>query len=141
MQRAFTSERCNRKGDFGYLRATINGWNAAARSIPFIVLISRIVQALAANTLDLKRAGILLYGLQIAAQNQPKTTPNIYNTVTEVGQTEDGIDVALVPPNESAKESFPRLAERLRLNLRQLEEVETGAELTSARARKSIRAK
>jgi hypothetical protein len=153
-----TSPPSTESYDYGYIPAAVEQISPALQSAPtpeplelpdiedissIQLAISRIVQAIAANTLDLKRAGILLYGLQIAAQNQPKTTPNVYNTVTEVGQTEDGIDVALVPPNEIAKESFPLLAARLRLNLRMLEEVEIVPEASSARApaRKSVRAR
>ena len=85
--------------------------------------ISRILHAIVADTIDPKRAGLLLYGLQIAAQNQPKCQPSIYDTVIDIGQTAEGIDVARSLLNQGSNETFAQMATRLRLNLKTLDEL------------------
>ena len=66
--------------------------------LPFIedlssiqLAIARVLQALAMNQLDTKRAGLLLYGLQIAARNLPEHELYSHSTVTNVAHTPDGI--------------------------------------------------
>ena len=59
--------------------------------------ISRILLALAANTIHPKRAGLLLYGLQIAAQNLPKQPLGRSDTVTDIAYTEDDIPFDTTP--------------------------------------------
>jgi hypothetical protein len=53
--------------------------------------IGQVLQLLGSNQIDTKRAGLLLYGLQIASQNLPKANPKTrpMHTVDEV--TEDGL--------------------------------------------------
>lgn len=48
--------------------------------------IGEVLQRIASNDLDPRRAGLLLYGLQIASLNLPKTPPNaqIETTVDEI---------------------------------------------------------
>ena len=52
--------------------------------------IARVLHALASNQLDTKRAGLLLYGLQIAARNLPEHELGTYGTVTDIAHTYDG---------------------------------------------------
>jgi hypothetical protein len=46
--------------------------------------IGEVLRRIAANDIDPKRAGLLLYGLQIASCNLPKETPSAFPTVDEV---------------------------------------------------------
>lgn len=38
MRRRFAIQSCFRKGGYGYLKKTVRGWNAAAASVPFVML-------------------------------------------------------------------------------------------------------
>jgi hypothetical protein len=51
-----------------------------------------VLQALAANQLDPKRAGLLLYGLQVASVNVKNTLS--HSDIRTVSHTEDGIPLA-----------------------------------------------
>jgi hypothetical protein len=55
-----------------------------------------IVGALASNSLDIKRAGILLYGLQVASANARKLNhqPSLNYIVTETTLTPTGDEIA-----------------------------------------------
>jgi hypothetical protein len=53
-----------------------------------------VLQALAANQLDTKRAGLLLYGLQVASANVPKMRRHISGAVRSVTYTEEGTPLA-----------------------------------------------
>ena len=66
--------------------------------------IGQVLQLLAANQLDAKRAGLLLYGLQIAIQNLPKPNPKAYPWPTVDEITEDG----LARSQNSAKTTPPK---------------------------------
>jgi hypothetical protein len=55
--------------------------------------LTEIVQALAANELDTKRAGLLLYGLQVASANVQKMHIP-YDSVRTVTYTDDGAPLA-----------------------------------------------
>jgi hypothetical protein len=57
---------------------------------------SMIVGALASNSLDIKRAGILLYGLQVASANARKLNhqPSLNYIVTETTLTPTGDEIA-----------------------------------------------
>jgi hypothetical protein len=100
--------------------------------------------------LNPKTAGLLLYGLQIAARNQPKSILHRFNTVAFIAHTEDGIPFDTMPYDpdrdndlfeedeeeldedgfaidkpvkevvEKKQETTRELAARLRLNLKQL---------------------
>lgn len=63
--------------------------------------ISTVVNALATEALDIKRATALLYGLQLASANCPKSGDDFYNAahdpIDETEQTEDG--TLLAPSN------------------------------------------
>ncbi len=60
--------------------------------------IARVIAALAANAIDNKRARLLLHGLQIAARILPRVALTVRDTVSEVGQTPDGVDMATAKP-------------------------------------------
>ena len=66
--------------------------------------IGQVLQLLAANQLDAKRAGLLLYGLQIAIQNLPKPNPKAYPWPTVDEITEDG----LAPVAEFREDNTPK---------------------------------
>ena len=53
-----------------------------------------VLQALAANQLDTKRAGLLLYGLQVASANVQKMHRPISDVVRSVTYTEEGTPLA-----------------------------------------------
>jgi hypothetical protein len=57
---------------------------------------SMVVAALANNTLDMKRAGMLLYGLQVASANAVKLNhqPSLHYIVTETTLTPTGDEIA-----------------------------------------------
>ncbi|NYF79679.1 hypothetical protein [Granulicella arctica] len=60
--------------------------------------ISQVVNALATNQLESKRAAVLLYGLQLAARNITLLKPAETNTVRSVQTTSDGLDLAEANP-------------------------------------------
>ena len=66
--------------------------------------IGQVLQLLAANQLDTKRAGLLLYGLQIASQNLSKPNPKAYPWPTVDDITEDG----LAPIAEFREDNSPK---------------------------------
>jgi hypothetical protein len=53
-----------------------------------------VLQALAANQLDTKRAGLLLYGLQVASANVQKMHRPISDVVRSITYTEEGTPLA-----------------------------------------------
>jgi hypothetical protein len=53
-----------------------------------------VIQALAANRIDAKRAGLLLYGLQVASANAAKVHRSISGSVRSVTYTDDGTPLA-----------------------------------------------
>lgn len=65
--------------------------------------IARVIGVLANGAIEPKRAGLLLYGLQIAAQNLPRQPVTFKDTVSEITQTEDGIDIATAKPKGEEK--------------------------------------
>ncbi len=72
--------------------------------------IGQVLQLLGSNELDTKRAGLLLYGLQIASQNLPKPNPKAYPWPTVDEITEDG----LAPVAEFREDNQPKSeAERM----------------------------
>jgi hypothetical protein len=59
------------------------------------VALSRILSALGSAKLDTRRAGLFLYGLQIASQNVDRGTSVLpYDAVESITQTEDGDELA-----------------------------------------------
>ncbi|HEX4156444.1 MAG TPA: hypothetical protein VHY48_12600 [Acidobacteriaceae bacterium] len=86
--------------------------------------IGEVLQRIACNDIDPRRAGLLLYGLQIASLNLPKLSPKEAE-LTETSETVDEIILhptlgALAPPAElhstEPKGSAQRLLERLPWN-------------------------
>ncbi len=59
-----------------------------------------VTQALAANEIDPKRAGLLLYALQVASANVKDIRPPNFGVVRTVTHTEDGIPLAPVRHRE-----------------------------------------
>jgi hypothetical protein len=66
------------------------------------IAISLIVRALADARIEHKQAALMLYALQIAANNVRSVRPAIEDSVEHVARNEDGIDIAVNPEPEPA---------------------------------------
>ena len=77
--------------------------------------IGEVLQRLASNDLDTKRAGLLLYGLQIASQNLPKPHPEAkpQPTIEEISQ--DPTHGPLAPITEFTADQEPKSSAELML--------------------------
>jgi hypothetical protein len=82
--------------------------------------IARVIGALANGSIEPKRAGLLLYGLQIAAQNLPRQQITFKDTVSEIAQDEDGMDIATGKPK--GEEEAPSLGRLLLAEVKRREE-------------------
>jgi len=71
--------------------------------------INNVLHAIAADRVDTKRAGLLLYGLQIALSAvaaQERHPVRKGNTVTEVAYIQDGTPAAIVDPGDESRSSL-----------------------------------
>ena len=73
--------------------------------------IGLVLQRIASGCLDSKRAGLILYGLQIASLNLPRATPSSEESVVEV--TLDDHNQALAPIKEILPEKAKQTLEEL----------------------------
>jgi hypothetical protein len=89
--------------------------------------IGQVLQRIAANDLDPRRAGLLLYGLQIASLNLPKDQPKSepLQTVEEI--TVDPVLGALAPRAELHEQTHKGIIQTLLEDLERQEEEEQAA--------------
>jgi hypothetical protein len=76
-------------------------WQNASLDLPPVedtesiqIALIDVIQALAANQIDGKRAGLLLYGLQVASANAAKLSLSRYGAVRTITYTEEGTPLA-----------------------------------------------
>jgi hypothetical protein len=67
--------------------------------------ISDVLQRITSNEIDPRRAGLLLYGLQIASLNLPKPGPNVYAAETVEEVVEDATFGPIAPRAEKSQET------------------------------------
>jgi hypothetical protein len=79
-----------------------------------MISLQEIMQAIAENRIDPRRAGLLIYGIQTTASILPHLTPR--RTLRDrlmINTSEEGDDLTLPPPiaNESEEQTNPKLSE------------------------------
>lgn len=91
------------------------------------IALSMVVTAMAQNRIDPKRAGLMIYGLQVASSNARNLQPSRGDIVTQTVLDEDGQQIA---PDEDPESEI--VAQQL-LELIEQEDAEEAAELAEER--------